>query len=454
MNLQARPDERTAPTSAIAAAAVALRFEHLPEHVVTLAGQCLLDWIGVSIAAADEPAVRILVEQAREEGALPRASLAGHNGKVSTRQAALINGAASHALDFDDVNVTMVGHPTVAVMPSVLALAEARGATGADVVAGFVAGYEAACRVGHMVSPGHYARGFHVTATVGSLGSAAGCSNLLRLSSQQTAQALGIAATQAAGLKSMFGTMCKPFHAGKANENGLLAAQLAARGFESRADVIECEQGFAATQSSDFAPDRIWPPGAFHITENLFKYHASCYQTHAAIEALRAIKDAHGLQPADVAGIVLMHDAGADTVCNIHEPRSGLEAKFSLRILAAFALAGIDTARAENFSEENVTAPELVALRERVEVRFTPDWPITRSEAAVLLKDGRTLTAAHDSGIPDADLARQEARLSAKFMSLVEPRLGRDRAARLAELALKVGSLQSLDEMMSLMSAQ
>src|SRR5262249_14371887 len=153
-------------------------------------------------------------------------------------------GAAAHALDYDDVNVAIPGHPSVAILPGLLALAERQRASGRDVSTAFVAGYETACRIGIALLPGHYHLGFHATGTIGSLGAAAACARLLGLSAMARAAALGIAATQAAGLKAQFGTMCKPFHAGKAAQNGLLAARLAARGFTSRDDILECAQGF------------------------------------------------------------------------------------------------------------------------------------------------------------------------------------------------------------------
>ena len=157
----------------------------------------------------------------------------------------MVNGAAAHALDFDDVNLAMPGHPSVAILPALLALAEERGSSGADVLTAFVAGYELQCRIGRTIAPGHYdGLGFHATATVGSFGAAAACAHLLGLDADRFATALGIAGTQAAGLKSMFGTMCKPLHAGKAAYHGLMAAKLAARGFTSRTDVHRMRAGF------------------------------------------------------------------------------------------------------------------------------------------------------------------------------------------------------------------
>jgi 2-methylcitrate dehydratase PrpD len=438
------------PTAALAMRISAIRYDELPPAVVQVARQCVLDWIAVTLRAADEPLVRMLAEQVLADGGNAQASLVGLEGRVSVRQAALVNGAASHALDYDDVNVRMTGHPTVAVLPAALALAESSGASGKDLLAAFTAGYETVCLIGGMVAPGHYARGFHVTGTVGTFGAAAACAHLLKLDHGQTLTALGIAGTQAAGLKSMFGTMCKPLHAGKANENGLLAAQLAARGFTTRQDVLECPQGFAATQTDTFDP-QVAKDARYNLPDNLFKYHASCYQTHAAIEAIRSLRAGHRFTASDVERVVLHHDAGADTVCNIAVPKSGLETKFSLRMLAAYALLDVDTADIDSYTDERTRIHELTALRDKVSVRFTAGWPITRSEVTIRLKDGRELFAAHDSGVPETDLDRQTERLIEKFNSLAGPRLGSGRTRRVIDAVLSLEQLPDVRALTNLL---
>jgi len=436
-------------TAELARRAAALRYGDLPAEVRQLARQCVLDWLAVTLAGAREELSGILAAEAEEQGGKPMARLIGRHAIVPTQQAALVNGAASHALDYDDVNMTMGGHPTVAVLPAVLALAEAHGADGAALIGAFVAGYETLCRIGALVAPGHYARGFHATATVGSFGAAAACAHLLGLDAAQTATALGIAGTQAAGLKSMFGTMCKPLHAGKAAQNGLVAATLAARGFSSRADVLECEQGFAQTQSPDFHFEAALaePPRGWHLRDNLFKYHAACYLTHAPIECGREIRRDHALDPSAVREVVVRVDAGASKVCHIPAPRTGLEAKFSLRLTSAFALAGIDTASLDTYSEQNAADPTLVALRDKVKVEFERGWPHTLAEMKVTLADGRVIEARHDSGIPAADLVAQQRRLEAKFMSLAEPVIRRSRAEQLVACVASLDELGSLDEL-------
>jgi 2-methylcitrate dehydratase PrpD len=427
MNKQLRPPEvAQGVTQALAHRIATLRYDDLPAEIIAIARHCILDWVAVAVQGAGEPLVAILADQVAAEGGSDCATLVGRNRRASPRQAALVNGAAAHALDYDDVNIRMMGHPTTPVLSAALALAESRGASGRDLIAAFVAGYETECEIGETVSPSHYARGFHATGTVGTFGAAAACAHLCRLDGSAVATALGIAGTQAAGLKSMFGTMCKPLHGGKAGESGLLAAELAARGFDSRPDVLECANGFVATHADRVRPLHQFSSGSgeYHIVDNLFKYHASCHQTHATIEALRALQARHRFSSADVVRVTLRHDAGAESICNIARPSTGLEIKFSLRMIAALVLAGVDTAVIDNFSDAMASDPGLQVLRDKVDVTFVPDWPLTRSEVTVQLTDGQVLRGEYDSGLPERDLGRQQTKLLAKFRLLVGPVLG------------------------------
>ncbi len=438
-------------TRALAERSAALTYADLPEDVRALARQCVLDYLAVTLAGAGEPLTSMLLAEMEEAGGHPAATVIGHRARLPALSAALVNGGASHALDFDDVNMAMPGHPTVAILPALLALAEARGSRGSDVLTAFVAGYELQCRVGRTIAPGHYdGLGFHATATVGSFGAAAACAHLLGLDAAATATALGIAGTQAAGLKSMFGTMCKPLHAGKAAYHGLLAAKLAQRGFTSRDDVLECAQGFAATHSPDFHPEKASaePKRGWHIFDNLFKYHAACYLTHGPIEAARALRAEHGLAPEQISRVNLRIDRAADRVCNIAEPRTGLEAKFSLRLTTAMALAGVETEALGSYSEANAADPRLVALRDKVALDFQSGWPHTLAEIELERADGTRVTARHDAGVPASHIARQGERLERKFSALTEPMLG----SRTDEIITQVARLDSLDNVRDLMA--
>ncbi len=437
-------------TRALAEQARVLRLDDIPETIRVWARQCVLDYVGCGIAGSSDELAGILLAEMLEQGGREVASVLGRTERLPVASAAIVNGAASHALDFDDVNLAMPGHPSVAILPALLALAEERGSSGAQVMTAFIAGYELECRVGSAIAPGHYDwLGFHSTATVGSFGAAAACAHLLGLDANQFATALGIAATQAAGLKSMFGTMCKPLHAGKAAYHGVMAAKLAARGFTSRTDAIECGQGFARTHSPDFNPDRAFaaPPNGWWIANNLFKYHASCYMTHAAIESARKLREQHRFAPDQVERIAVRIDESCDRICNIPAPATGLEAKFSLRLTTAMGLTGADTSRLSTYSAAVAADPVLIGLRDKVSFDFRTDISNTFTEIELLLRDGTKLTAHHDSGVPATDVARQGTRLEAKFAALAEPILGTAKAARsIAE----IGRLESLADIRSI----
>jgi len=442
-------------TARLVEQAHAVTFDQLSPETVTLAQQCVLDYLGVTLAGVPEPASQIVYAEAIEQGGTPIAHLIGRGDiRLPALSAALVNGTTSHALDFDDVNLAMPGHPSVAILPALLALGEELHADGAAIVAAFVAGYELQCRLGRLLAPHHYDDGFHPTGTIGTFGAAVACSHLLQFDRERMAIALGIAGTQAAGLKSMFGTMCKPLHAGKAAANGLLAARLARRGFDSRPNVIEIKQGFATTHSADYnLGDALAdPPRGTYLRQNLFKYHAACYLVHATIEATRSLRIEHRLIPADIKTVQLRLDRSCDSVCNILEPKTGLEAKFSLRHACAMALVGVDTAALESYTDARAADQALIALRQKVGVDFMTGWSNAVTEIDIELTDGRRLSARHDAGIPASDVAEQGCRIDAKFRTLAGPLLGMVRTERIIALTAQLGRLTGIGELARLCS--
>ena len=438
-----------AVTAELAKRAAALAWRDFPDDLIERTKQCLLDWFAVTVAGAQEELTDILVREAIEDGAKGMASLVGRSETTLPSTAALINGAASHALDYDDVNFAMHGHPTVTVVPALLALGEQRKASGRLFVESFVAGYETAGRIGLLVEPSHYAKGFHATATVGSFSATAAAGRMLGLDDKQLAVAFGIAATQAAGLKSNFGTMCKPLHAGTASEHGLRAARLAAKGFTARGDSLECDQGFASSQGDHLNTDDALgePPSGWHLRNNLFKYHAACYMTHAPIECAKEIRLKSNFPPERVKKIVLRLDAAADKVCNIPNPTSGLEAKFSLRQTVAMALTGVNTASLEAYNASITQEPRIKALRDKLDIDFRTDWPHAMAEMAIQLDDGTMLEARHDSGIPWSDVVKQRRALETKFDGLVTPVLGAAGAKRLHDAIDRIDTLADVGDL-------
>lgn len=428
-------------TAAVAEQVTAIRSDCLPAEVAERTRHMLLDWLGVTIAGSAEPSARIAQQVAAAEGGAPLASVVGTGLRTGPQQAALANGVAAHALDYDDGNRWAGAHPSAPVVSAVLALAEAREAAGAQAVEAVVAGVQALCLIGYANGPSHYAKGFHTTGTIGTFGAAAGCARLLGLDAGATARALSLAATQAAGLKAVFGTMGKHLNAGRAAANGLLAAQLAAAGFGAPADTIEAPQGFAATQSTSFDPGRRLDGGRYGVERVLFKHYACCADAHSAIEGVRAILARRPVSPDQVASVRLRVPSGLLDVCAIPVPASGTEGKFSAPYAAALALAG-EAAGPADFTDDAVRRPELLGLLGRIELEA--GWeghaadPI---EVTLRLTDGTTETAQVNPlvPVPDAALPAQWASLVAKFTALAEPVVGRERAA---------GVLQGVSEVM------
>lgn len=444
---------RTAPevTQALVDSVRELRYEEIPEDALEAARHCLLDFLAVALPGVREPLVGILVETiVRPEGSA-EARLVGRPERATRLTAALVNGAAGHALDFDDTHMRMTGHPTVPVLPALLALADTEAVTGRALLTALVAGIELECRLGDLLGARHYEVGFHSTATLGTFGAAAASAHLLGLDAGQWLHAMGLAGSQAAGLKSAFGTMTKPLHAGRAASAGLLAALLARGGFTAATDVLEAKQGFLETHAGDRPElsrlDRL--RDRFLVRETLFKYHAACYLTHAAIEAARGLRQRHDIDPAAIDDVELTVAPALLRVCNIAEPRTGLEGKFSLRATTAMALLGVDTADLATYSDRRMADPALVRLRDRVHLAADANREATRARVTVLAGT-RRFEAEADTGIPATDLSEQRSRLRRKFDALAEPCLGAERAAKLAAAALGVDGISRASELLDL----
>ncbi|MEM7212527.1 MAG: MmgE/PrpD family protein [Pseudomonadota bacterium] len=427
------------PTRDLARYVTSTRAEDIDEVSLRWARHCLLDWLAVTMPGASEDLVSILVAEAFADEAEGSVPLVGRSECLNPSWAILVNGSASHALDYDDVNRLFQGHPTVAVLPAILVAGAVSGKSVDDVLRSFVVGYEVGCLIGEMTGTPHYDTGWHATATIGTFGAAAGVAHLMGLDEDRAAHALGTAATMAAGLKSMFGTMCKPMHAGRAAQSGYLAARMAARGWVSRDDALECGQGFWDTQGPGHAafPVARQDNQPFQIQNNLFKYHAACYMTHSAIEACRSLHDAHAIPPEDIRRVRVKVAEQNLKVCNILEPDTGLEVKFSLRHTAAMGLKGLDTAAIDSYSDEIAQRPDLVDLRRKVEIepRQVSHVEVTGAEV-VIETDGATYTNAFNVGLPASDVDVQEQRLIAKYGALMRPLVDAGTLSSLKEMAL------------------
>lgn len=385
---------------------------------------CLLDWLGVTIAGSSEPLVTILAQDADVGHGMRSQRLIGRQEVTGLRDAVLINGTAGHALDYDDGMPVMIGHPSVAILPALLALAVDGDVGGDQLLRSVVAGCEAAGRIGLMMGPDHYDRGFHCTGTIGAMAGTIASAYLLRLKPDCTVQALGLAGTRAAGLRASFGNDAKPLHAGWASLIALTSAQWAAKGLTGASDILGSPRGFSAPLSQTADASRGSEEGsAAFVTTVTFKAHAACAVTHPAIDMARAVQSEHGFAARDVQSIAITIALGADSICNIATPRSGLELKFSVRAVVAMALLGLDTANPASFSDALAADADLQSLVAQTSVTLDSDFALGTTSLALLLSDGRRIE--RQAGFAFAsDIDVLQAMISAKFLSLAGPLIG------------------------------
>ncbi len=292
----------------------------LPAEALHWARVAILDTVGCTLAGASEPCARIVARVTASHGPC---LVFGTAQRAAPLDAALINGTASHALDFDDCSDTLGGHPSAPILPALFALAETRPADGQAFVAAYVAGWETETRIARGINFYHYEKGWHPTATIGVFGATAACCHLLGLAPEVTAKALGLAASFASGVKANFGTMTKPLHVGHSSRNGMLAALLAADGFTANAGALEHRQGFLHVFNGEGNFDvepilREWgQPWDIVRPGVAIKQYPCCGSTHPAVDAILSLVREHGLTPAMVERVELL-DASA--AAGAHQP--------------------------------------------------------------------------------------------------------------------------------------
>lgn len=394
----------------------------LPREAVETARACLLDTLGVAVPGSGEPAVGILDDVVGGLAGTTQSTLWFRRRRIPAHEAAFINGAAAHALDFDDMHIESAMHPSAPVVAAALAVAEMSDAPGAAILRAITLGIETEIRLGKAVNPSHYQRGWHATATLGHFGSAVAAADLLGLSEERTVAALGIAGTQSGGLKETFGSMTKPLHAGIAARNGVMAALLAARGFTSAADILGGPLGFGHVMCDAPAWDVLlddWGTDQrpWAISEILYKAHASSFCTQALIEAVLELKTRHGLQSHQVTS--MRGEVSPLSVQNapIPEPVTGLEAKFSLPHAMAQAIA-YGHARVADFSDERIGEPALRMLRQATTITESAALAWPEAFATLRLVDGREISSHIDLRHRTATARDKWAVVEAKFMDL------------------------------------
>ena len=356
----------------------------LPAEAVAVARTGFVDCIGVMIAGREQEPTRILQEVLDPGDG--EATLYFSDRKADGPQAAWINGTAAHALDFDDV--ALRGHPSSVLVPAILGEAEVLDASGRDMVTAYVAGYETWAELVRREHGFHHGKGWHPTGIFGAIAAAAACASLRRLDPAQSAQAIALGASQSAGLMANFGTMTKPFHAGRSAHGGVMAARLAAAGFTSSDDALEHPQGFLAAVSPAGDVDRESPPAAlgvaWQIVEtglNIKKYPA-CYCTHRAIDGMLGLLQKHPLQADEIAAITVRLSENYATILRNHHPQTGLAAKFSIEFAMASSVVANRVGLTE-LTDAFVQRREVQELMDRVDVETNTDYHPDHSGASV-----------------------------------------------------------------------
>lgn len=385
----------------------ALRYEALPPEAVRWAKAGILDTVGVTLAGAGEECTRIVAGVTLRGGSGGAALVFGRGARAGALDAALVNGTAAHALDFDDMNNTLGGHPSAPILPALFALAEDIGASGRDFLAAYVAGFETECKIGLGVHFHHYTKGWHPTATLGVFGGAAACARLMKLSAERTATALAIAASLAAGLKANFGTMTKPLHVGHCNRSGLLAALLARDGYTANSsDVFEHKQGFLNVFNGpgNYDAGKILPawgrPYDLVKPGIAIKQYPCCGSTHSALDAMLGLAREHKPSADDVERVDVWTHARRLEHTNRPEPKSDLDAKFSVQYCMARAITDRRIA-IEHFEGGAYREPAVRKLLPRVHAAAytTAQFPEDNhfgAEVKITLRDGKVISAKVD----------------------------------------------------------
>ncbi len=399
------------------------------------------NWLGCAIGAARHEAAEAAIAAVQLLQPAPQATVLGRSEKVDMASAALVNGITSHTFDFDDTHLKTIIHPAGPVASAVLALAEKNGASGRTVIDALVLGIDVACRVGNVMYPDHYDRGWHITGSTGMLGAAAGCARVLGLNEQQTAMALGIAASQPVGLREQFGTMTKPFHPGAAARAGLMSALLASRGFTASARALEAPRGFIQVASDKRSWNEVTDElgERFEISFNTYKPFACGIVIHPSIDACVQLRG-QGVTPGQVERIELRVHSLVLELTGKKEPKDGLQGKFSVYHGCAVGLI-YGQAAEEEFSDAVVNEPQVVALRNKVQA--TVDDAINEESVRVtaVLKDGRRIEVNVDHAIGSLQNPLSDAQLEGKFNSLVLPVLGAAQARDITRACRELSSL-------------
>lgn len=429
---------------------IATSVSQIPEEVKTHGKRSLLNWMGVAIGASDHSSIDMLVGLSKDLQSAKQVSLFGRDEKTDLLMAVLINGTSSHIFDYDDTHLDTIHHPSGPVAPVVLALGEHLNLSGEEILHAFILGCEAELRISNAIYPSHYQLGWHITSTTGVFGAAIAAGILLELDEEQLIWALGIAGTQASGLREVFGTMSKPFHPGKAAQNGLLAALLAKKGFTSSEEILEAKRGFAnvLAPEHDLSKVNIEWGSQWELLKNSFKPYACGIVLHPSIDA--CIYFYKKVSRDDIKSIELTVNPYVLELTGKRTPKTGLEGKFSIYFTAAIAyLEG--SASEKQYTDEFVKDEIIIEMQKRINV--TADDTIKEDEvkAKAVLKDGTSIDyiVKHAKGSIGNPMKLED--IVSKFQGLVVNKLSTSKSEALIDGLLNVEKIESVRKLIKIM---
>jgi 2-methylcitrate dehydratase PrpD len=465
-----RAQATTAVTDEVAGFVVATQSRDIPKDVAHLGKRSVLDGIGLALAGAASECGHIAHRYLASMGIATEngSTVIGSSLRFPARFAAFANGLAIHADDYDDTQLAiakdrvygLLTHPTAPALPPTLALAERGRRSGADLMLAYQIGVEVECKVAEAILPRHYQHGFHSTATCGSIGAAAGAAKMLGLDREATRRAISIGATQAGGLRENFGTMTKPFHAGRAAENGVTAAEIAALGFTASPNGLEADRGFFRAAGGGYSPEMIMGklgnPWTFHFPGVSIKPHPSGSLTHPGMAVMMELIRKHDIKPGRVKRVAVGTNHNMPNALIHHQPGNELQAKFSMEFCMAILLlerkGGL-----EQFTDEVVNRPDVQAMIRKVHFGVHPE-----AEAAgfdkmttiieIELDDGKVIKGQADFGKGSPANPMTDEELSEKFRQCAAwGGLDRDQTKAVLDLVWRIDEVRDVNELTRLL---
>ena len=438
------------------------QLDDFPSEVIATAKAGIVDCLGVMVAGSKEPLARVLVNLSKRLGGAPRATVVSHAFKTSPPTAALVNAAMGHALDYDDINRLLKGHPSVVFLPPVLAAAEEVQASGREVLLAYIIGFEVGCSVGAGMGIDYSDDlGWHPTGPLGTLGAAAGAARIFGLDEEQTTSALAIAASQAAGLRENFGTMTKPLHAGNAAKAGVMAAMLSQGGYTASPTAIEGRFGFMHAFSGGGGYDigrvasRLGTQIALLDPGIEVKKYPCCGSAHLALDAVFEIMEKHDIEPATVRDVEVRVDFDPPRSLIHDDPTTALEGKFSMPYCIATALLDRHVGLG-SFTDAQVQRAEAHQLMQKVRMmrhpgnEGRPSWEEAFNEVHITLHDDRVLSRRALRGSDTSVQGATPNELADKYRDCASLVLSAEKVETSLEM---LSRLEELDQVAALMDA-